>query len=91
MERPANVNLSIQYNGKQTDTVFDSFFPVATRTVELGSYTLVNLAGSYEFAEGAKFYMRGENLLNEDYQDVYGYGSPGISFFAGLQIKFGPY
>ncbi|MCC3306183.1 TonB-dependent receptor plug domain-containing protein [Sneathiella sp. HT1-7] len=91
MERPANLNLSLQYNGKQSDIVYDSYFPVATRTVDLDSYTLVNLAASYEFAEGAEVYMRGENLLNEDYQEVYGYGSPGISFFAGLHIKFGPF
>lgn len=91
MAKPANVNLSLQYNGKQNDIVYDSYFPVATRTVELDSYTLVNLAGSYEFAKGAEIYLRGENLLNEDYQEVYGFGSPGISFFAGLQIKFGPF
>ncbi|MDF2368040.1 TonB-dependent siderophore receptor [Sneathiella sp.] len=91
MEKPANVNLSLQYNGKQNDIVYDSYFPVATRMVELDSYTLVNLAASYEFAKGAEVYLRGENLLNEDYQEVYGYGSPGISFFAGLHIKFGPF
>jgi vitamin B12 transporter len=90
-ERPANINLSIQYNGKQTDTVYDNFFPVVTRNVTLDSYTLVNLAASYEIADGAEIFMRGENLLNEDYQEVYGYGTPGISFFAGVHIKFGPF
>tara|TARA_R100000005_G_scaffold96191_2_gene81295 strand:+ start:3858 stop:5837 length:1980 start_codon:yes stop_codon:yes gene_type:complete len=90
-ERPANINLSVQYNGEQKDVVYDSFFPLATRTVTLDDYTLVNLAASYDFAEGAQFFLRGENLLNEKYQEVYGYGAPGAAVYAGFKFKFGPY
>ncbi len=89
--RPANINLGIQYNGAQQDTVFDSFFPVAMRTVTLGDYTLVNLGASYEVADGAELYVRGENLLNEKYQEIYGYGAPGAAVYAGFKLKFGPY
>lgn len=89
--RPANINLGIQYNGSQQDTVFDSFFPVAMRTVTLDDYTLVNLGASYEVADGAELYVRGENLLNEKYQEIYGYGAPGASVYAGFKLKFGPY
>lgn len=90
-QRPANINLSVQFNGKQDDIVFDNFFPVDTRTVSLKAYTLVNLAASYEIFDGASLFVRGENLLNQDYQEVFGYGTPGISFFAGFTLKFGPF
>lgn len=89
--RPANVNLAVRYNGAQDDRVFDSFFPVQTRTVTLDSYTLVNLGVSYEIHDGVELFARGENLLDDDYQDVFGFGTPGISGFAGVRIRLGPF
>ncbi|MEM7222566.1 MAG: TonB-dependent receptor [Pseudomonadota bacterium] len=91
MDRPANLNLSIQYNGEQDDIVFDSFFPVETRKVTLDSYTLVGIAASYEVIDGVSLFARGENLLDEDYQDVFGFGTAGISGFAGVRINLGPF
>ena len=89
--RPASVNLNVRYNGKQDDTVFDSFFPVQLRTVALDSFTLVNLSASYEVHDGVELFARGENLLDDDYQEVFGFGTPGISGFAGIRLKLGPF
>ncbi len=81
-DRPANVNLGIAYNGRQRDSVFPG-------TVTLEGYTLVNLGLTFELGDGIEIFARGENLLNQNYQEVFGFGTPGISGFAGLRIKLG--
>lgn len=91
LDRRASVNLGVRYNGKQNDNVFDNFFPIQIRTVTLDSFTLVNLSASYEVNDGVELFVRGENLLDDDYQEVFGFGTPGISGFAGIRIKLGPF
>jgi vitamin B12 transporter len=58
--------------------------------VALDDYWLVNAKVAYEFKPGLKAYVRAENLLDEKYQMVLGYGTPGISVFGGLQIALPP-
>jgi len=80
----ANVNLNIAYNGEQKDNIFaGGTFEQSTR--DLDPYWLVNLAASYEFLPGLAVIGRIENLLNQDYEEVYGYKSPGIGAYAGLR------
>ena len=88
--RPADVNLGVRFNGRQDDIVFDSFSPLTRRNVTLSSFTLVNLNASYAVADGVEIFARGENLLDEDYQEVFGFGTPGIAGYAGIRVKFGP-
>ena len=89
--RPANFNFGVRFSGKQDDVVFDSFFPLQTRTETLDSFTLVNVAASYEILDGISIFARGENLLDDNYQEVFGFGTPGIAGFAGVRIKLGPF
>jgi len=53
---------------------------------ELDDYVLVGAKASYEFAPGWKAYVRGENLLDQDYQTVRDYGTPGASVYGGLTM-----
>ncbi len=53
---------------------------------ELDDYWLVNAKVAYEFSPGWKAYIRGENLLDEKYQTVLGYGTPGLSVYGGIQF-----
>lgn len=86
--RAANVNLGIRHNGKQDDFVFDA---ASNRsTVTLDSFTLINLGLSFEVHDGVEVFARGENLLDDNYQEVFGFGTPGIAGFAGLRIELGP-
>lgn len=57
-------------------------FPVG----ELGDYWLVNAKVAYELSPGVKAYVRAENLLDEKYQTVAGYGTPGLSVYGGFQF-----
>jgi vitamin B12 transporter len=80
----ANVNFNVDYNGSQKDFVFSSpTFERSTRTLD--DYWLVNLAASYEFLPGLAVVGRIENLFDQDYEEVYGYQSPGIGGYAGLR------
>ncbi len=89
MDRPATANLGVRYNGAQDDTVFNSFFPLEIERVELDGYTLVNAAFSWQITDRLQLFARGENLLDENYQEVFGFGAPGIAAFAGLRLAIG--
>lgn len=86
LDNKANVNLSIQYTGEQKDWAYDANWNKSV--VTLDSYTLVNLAASYQVTEKAQIYGRVENLLNQDYEQVYTYGSPGIAAYGGVKVTF---
>lgn len=85
LDGKANLNLDIDYVGRRDDKDFNTF--PASR-VRLGSYTLVGLAGSYEVTENIKLFGRGENLADEDYEDVFGFGTLGRAAYGGLEISF---
>ncbi|HWK13590.1 MAG TPA: TonB-dependent receptor [Rhizobiaceae bacterium] len=67
---------------------------IALDTVDAGApiddYVLVNAKVAYKVNDSAEVYLRGENLLDQKYQTVSGYGMPGLGVFAGFRAKFGP-
>lgn len=80
-----NLNLSLVWVGERDDL---AFIGTTSRRVELDSYTLVNLAGSHDLSDRVQLFGRVENLLNEDYQEVFGFGTQGIGFFGGVKLTF---
>ena len=61
---------------------------VDTGDVELDDYVLVNAKVAYRYNENVEVYVRGENLLDQQYQTVAGYGTPGLSVFTGIEARF---
>ena len=84
-KRRANVNVGVIYNGEQTDVAFGP-----TRRVVLDDYVLLNIALSYQVNDYVQIYGRGENLLNQDYEEVFSFGTPGIAGYGGIRISFEP-
>ncbi|MGE0668672.1 MAG: TonB-dependent receptor plug domain-containing protein [Sphingomonadales bacterium] len=82
-----NVNLDLSYNGKQLDNEFIDATPESV--VTLNDYLLVTLAASYQLTDNLEIYGRVENLIDQDYEEVFSYRSPGIGAFAGLKVKLG--
>ncbi len=80
-----NFNLSLDYNSDQLDDDFSSF--PATRLV-LDSFVLLNLAGSFDVTDYVTLFGRIENVLDADYQEVFGFETRGIGAFAGLKVNF---
>ncbi len=70
---------SILYTGEREDGA-------ANETLD--AYTLVNLSGSYQVCDYAKLFARIDNLFDEDYEEVAGYGTAGLSAYAGLKVTF---
>jgi vitamin B12 transporter len=54
----------------------------------LDSFTLVNLGLDWKFSETTQVYGRIENLLDEDYQEIYTYASAGRTAAVGVRMKF---
>ena len=87
LDERADVNLGIDYNGAQKDIQFSNFF--ATRsTVTLDDFVLLNVAGSYKLTDNVKLTARLENLLDQDYQEVFGFDAPGIGGYFGVRTSF---
>lgn len=86
----ANANLNASFTGKQSDDSFLPVFPFTQTRVKLGSYTLVNLTGSYKITDKLSLYGRVENLLDKDYEDVFSFQTPGVSGIVGLNMTFQP-
>lgn len=85
----AGLNLNINYNGEQIDLFFPPF-PNPQQRVKLAGFTLVSLTGSYQMNQNISLYGRIENLLDEEYEEVFGFQTPGIGVFAGVRFALQP-
>ncbi len=88
LDSKADLNVNLTYVGDQDDTFFEVTPPFGTQTINLDSYYLVSVAASYRLTKQASVHARVENLLNEDYENVYGYNTPGIGAYAGIRLSF---
>jgi len=80
-------NVAAIYNGAMKDDAFDVFFNRSL--VTLDDYWLVNAAISYKLEKGMEVFARVENALDSQYQEVYGFATPGMTAFAGIRFTFG--
>jgi len=81
-----NLNLNVSHVGERRDLSFASF---PAEVVRLDSYTLLTLAASWQLDSRLTLYGRVENLLDEDYEDVLGFATPGIGAWAGFRMAWG--
>jgi vitamin B12 transporter len=79
-----SVDLEVVYVGKRDDYDFSTF---PTTRVELGAYTLVNASATVELGEKITLTGRIENLFDEDYEEVLGYGTFGVSAYVGVKAE----
>ena len=68
----------------QIDSDFSSF---PAGEVKLDDYYLVNISGSYNITENFNLYARVNNLLDDSYQDVYGFETLGQTIYAGIKVN----
>ncbi len=84
----ANLKIVADYAGKSTDRFFPPF-PMPSEIVTLDDYWLLDATISFDINPNTEVYLRGSNLLDEKYEQVYGYRTPGRSIYAGLRLSFG--
>jgi len=75
----ASLGLTISHVGDRFDG--------ADEARPLPGYTLVNILGSFPVTENFSVFARVENLFNEQYEPVDGYGAPGRAVYAGLRAN----
>jgi len=84
--RPVDVlalTATLDHNGSQLDTDFGTF-----QNVTLDAFTLLGLNAAYDVNDTVTLSLRGDNLLDEDYQEVFGYASPGRAIYGGVKARF---
>lgn len=83
LERRATVDLGVTFASDYSDIDYATY-----TTVGLGSYTLVNVAGSYAILENVEVYARVENLGDAQYEEAFRYGSVGRAAYGGVKATF---
>lgn len=83
----ASATLVVRHNGATPDVAFTdpSFVPVR---VTLDDYTLVNLNARVTLAKGINGFARVDNLLDQHYEQVFSFVSPGRSAVVGIEARF---
>ena len=88
------VHTRLSFVGARADRSFDPVTFAATRR-ELASYVLWSLGGEWEVLRaGARrpsvtLTARGENLLGESYEEVWGFRAPGRQVYVGARVAVG--
>jgi vitamin B12 transporter len=88
------IHTSLTFVGARADRSFDSTTFAAARE-ELPSYLLWTLGGGWDVLDadgrrpGVALSVRVENLLDEEYQEAWGFGAPGRQLYLGLSLGFG--
>ncbi len=80
-----NINLNLIYVGKRADM---NYATRPTTRLTMPGYMVTNLAASYGLTKNFQIIGRIDNLFNRDYQEVVGYGTPGICAFGGIEASF---
>lgn len=79
-----NANIEVIYVGERDDIFFDNVTFASTR-IKLDPYVLLNFSANYQLLQFLKLNLRLENILDSDYEDVYGYGTPLFSVYGGVK------
>ncbi|MEL7449983.1 MAG: TonB-dependent receptor [Pseudomonadota bacterium] len=75
---PLSGALLVRYNGSETNT----------DATTLDSWLRVDVTGRYAVSERFEVYGRIENLFDEEYQQILGYGTPDLSGSLGFRLRY---
>jgi vitamin B12 transporter len=78
-----NLNVAAIYNG--VNPYVDL---ISGELVSLDPYWLVNVAASYRLTSEWEVFGRVENALDERYEELLGYNTPGLTAYAGMKLTF---
>jgi vitamin B12 transporter len=75
---PISGAILVRHNGEETNT----------NGTTLDAWTRIDLTARYVLSKQVEMFARAENLLDEDYQQILGYGTPGLSGSIGLRLRY---
>ena len=94
LRRPEQLlNLSLNYQAMDSRVLLGLNLRSSRDAIDIGSvalddYTVVDINASYRFAQGMTAFLRLENALGEDYEEVISYNVAGASAYAGIRLEF---
>ncbi|NRA31105.1 MAG: TonB-dependent receptor, partial [Parvularculaceae bacterium] len=77
-EGPLSGAVIVRYNGEEMNT----------DGTTLDGWTRVDVTARYAVNDSVELFGRVENLFDEDYQQILGYGTPGLSGSVGLRLTY---
>lgn len=80
--------LTVRYNGRQRDITFTDPTYATSPIVTLREFVLVNLNAEYRITDGISVFGRVENLLDEDYEEVFSFATAGRAAYGGIRARF---
>jgi len=80
--------LTADYGGTRDDIFFPPF-PALPEIVTLQSFWLLDLTAQYQLTPTFGIFAKGTNLLDEEYEQVYGYQTLGRAGYVGIRVNFG--
>jgi vitamin B12 transporter len=83
---PEDLNLAVSLVavGARDDLEFVNFAAIRT---QLKGYALLNAVLSREISSRGQIFLRLDNILDQKYETIYGYGTPRFSLYAGLNFS----
>jgi vitamin B12 transporter len=80
--------LTLRYNGRQQDVTFTDPTYATSPVVTLKEYVLVNFSTDYKITPNISVFGRIENLIDEDYEEVFSFANPGRAAYGGVRVNF---
>jgi vitamin B12 transporter len=80
--------LLADYGGERDDIFFPPF-PAPEQRVTLPHYWLVDATARFRLTSSITLFARATNLLDESYEQVFGYATPGRAGYVGVRADFG--
>ena len=65
------------------DNNFNAYPP---ERVTLSGYGIVDLSVSYRLSDAVELFSRIDNLFDQEYQEVYGFGTMGAAAYGGVKV-----
>jgi vitamin B12 transporter len=81
------LDVHLDHTGERGDDFFDPDV-YAVRRVSLDPYTLVGISGAWRMSPRLRLTARVDNLLDDEYQDVFDYRTQGVGGFLGVKLDF---
>ena len=78
-----NANIEFIYVGEREEPDFINY----PSRIIMPDYFLINLAAHYDLFSFLRLQGRVENLLDKQYEEIYGYGTAGFSIYGGISLK----
>ena len=88
LDQRFSTTLTADFGGERTDIFFPPW-PNPSEIVNLDSYWLVDLTAQYRATDSVTVFAKGTNLLDETYEQVFGYRTLGRATYVGVRLKFG--